>query len=62
MVDEVYVYKTNWKGDTKTKKLEKDDPYYINGYCYKNNGKKGWSYLNVYDYVYYEEDGKISCQ
>jgi hypothetical protein len=61
LVDEVTVYYKNKWGKTKSKTETKDGPYYINGYCDKNNGKQGWSNLDVYDYVYYKEDGTISC-
>lgn len=62
LVKEVKYYKKKTNGDTVQRTKTFDDSSYINGYCLKNNGKEGWSYLNIYDYIYYKEDGTISCQ
>jgi len=62
LVSTVKYYKKKDNGKSSTREEDKKNPYYINGYCSKNNGKQGWSYLNVYDYVYYKEDGNMSCE
>lgn len=68
LVDKVTVYYKD-DGKTKSKVVQKDGPYYLNGYCYKywntyqSSGKRkqGWSYINIYDYVFYDNDGELYC-
>lgn len=65
LVSKVKYYDKNGWGKTVTKEKDLTDKYYMNGFCLKDNGKKGWWYINVYSYIRIHDLGinsKLSCE